>query len=29
VTPEQMRRIQDALAPLAYAKPTPALPMAA
>jgi hypothetical protein len=29
VTPEQLRRIQDALAPLAYAKPAPALPMAA
>jgi len=29
VTPLQMRRIQDALAPLAYAKPAPDLPMAA
>jgi hypothetical protein len=29
VTPEQLRRIQDALAPLAYAKPAPAFPMAA
>jgi len=29
VTPGQMQRIQDALAPLAYAKPAAALPMAA
>jgi len=29
VTPAQMQRIQDALAPLAYAKPAAALPMAA
>jgi hypothetical protein len=29
VTAEQMQRIQDALAPLAYAKPAAALPMAA